>query len=64
MTSPYKSGSLTTKVREIARYKLHLVDVREVRWDKGGNARLHFSMEKEMDRWRVIVNAVMNLRVS
>ena len=27
-----------TVVRELARYKLDLVDVQEVRWDKGGNA--------------------------
>ena len=28
-----------TVVRELARYKLDLVDVQEVRWDKGGTAK-------------------------
>jgi len=31
----YRSGSLTAAVRELARYKLYLVGVQEVRWDKG-----------------------------
>ena len=35
----YKSGLLTTEVRELARYKLNLVSVQEVRWDKGGIVR-------------------------
>jgi hypothetical protein len=34
-----RSGSLTVAVRELARYKLELVNVREVRWDKGGTVR-------------------------
>jgi exonuclease III len=29
-------GSLTTVVRELARYRVDLVGVQEVRWDKGG----------------------------
>ena len=37
--SLYRSGSLTTVVREFARYKLDLVGVHKVRWDKGGTAR-------------------------
>jgi hypothetical protein len=28
-----------TMARELARYKLHLVSVQEVRWDKGGTVR-------------------------
>jgi hypothetical protein len=32
----YRSGSLKTVARELGRYKLHLVGVQEVRWDKGG----------------------------
>jgi hypothetical protein len=32
----YRSGSLRTVARELARYKLDLVGVQEVRWDKGG----------------------------
>jgi hypothetical protein len=35
----YKSGSLTTVARELARYKLNLVSVQEVRWDKQGTVR-------------------------
>ena len=32
--SLYRSGSLTTVGRELARYKLDLVDTQEVRWDQ------------------------------
>ena len=32
----YGSGSLTAATRELATYKLELVGVQEVRWDKGG----------------------------
>ena len=37
--------------RELARFKLYLVAVQEVSWDKGGTVRAgdyNFSMEKEM----------------
>jgi hypothetical protein len=37
--------------RELARYKVDLVGVQEVRWDKEGTVKLgdyRFSMEKEM----------------
>ena len=34
-----RSGSLTTIARELARYKLDSLGVREVRWDKGGTVR-------------------------
>jgi len=30
---------LTAAVRELSRYKLDLVDVQEVRWDRGGTIR-------------------------
>ena len=36
--SLYRSGSLMTVVRELAIYKLDLVGVQEVRWDKGGTS--------------------------
>jgi len=49
--SLYRSGSLTTVNRELARYKLDLVGVQEVRWDKEGEVRAgglySFSMEKK-----------------
>jgi hypothetical protein len=34
-----RSGLLTTAARELARYKLDLVGIQEVRWDKGGTVR-------------------------
>jgi hypothetical protein len=37
--SLYRAGSFTTAVRELARYKLHLVGVLDFRWDKGGTVR-------------------------
>ena len=37
--SLYRAGSLTAAARELARYKLDLVVVQEVRWDKGGTVR-------------------------
>ena len=33
--SLYRAGSLATVTRELARYKLDLVGVQEVRWDRG-----------------------------
>jgi len=35
----YRAGSLTGAARELARYKLDVVGVQEVRWDKGGLVR-------------------------
>jgi len=35
----YRSGSRTGAARELARYKLDLVSVEEVRWDKGSAVR-------------------------
>jgi hypothetical protein len=34
--SLYRAGSLTAAVKELARYKLDLLGLQEVRWDKGG----------------------------
>jgi exonuclease III len=34
--SLYRAGSLMAAARELARYKLDLVSVQEVRWDKEG----------------------------
>jgi hypothetical protein len=33
------AGSLTASARELVRYKLDLVGLEEVRWDKGGMVR-------------------------
>ena len=37
--SLYRAGSLMAAARELARYKLDLVGVQEVRRDKGGTVR-------------------------
>jgi hypothetical protein len=37
--SLYRAGSLTATARELARYKLYLFGVEEVRWDNGGTVR-------------------------
>jgi exonuclease III len=44
-------GSLKTVARELGKYKLDLVGVQEVRWEKGalnGQRIVHFSMDREM----------------
>jgi hypothetical protein len=35
----YGAGSLKTIARELGKYKLDLVDVQEVRWEKEGTGR-------------------------
>jgi len=37
--SLYREGSFTAAAKELARYKLELVGVQEVRWDRGGTVR-------------------------
>ena len=37
--SLYRVGSLTAAARELARYKLNLVGVQDVRWDSGGHGK-------------------------
>ena len=37
--SLYRPGSLKAAARELARYKLDVAGVQEVRWDKGGTVR-------------------------
>jgi hypothetical protein len=37
--SLYRSGSLTIVARELGKYKLNLVGVQEVRWEKGRTER-------------------------
>jgi hypothetical protein len=49
--SMYRAGSLRAVAEEISNYKLDLVGVQKVRWDRGGTEQqvnIHFSMEKEM----------------
>jgi hypothetical protein len=56
--SLYKSRSLTTAARELARYKLELVDVKEVRWDEGewGTTLRAGDYIIAMEKYRKIVN--------
>jgi hypothetical protein len=47
--SLYRVGSLTVAARELVRYKLDLVGVQEIGWDKEGTVRTgdyYFSMGK------------------
>ena len=37
--SLYRAGSLKAAARELARYRLDVVGVQEVRWDKGGHSK-------------------------
>ena len=37
--SLYRAGSLKAAAKELERYKLEVVGVQEVRWDKGGTVR-------------------------
>jgi exonuclease III len=37
--SLHRAGALTAAARDLARYKLDLVGVQEVSWDKGGTVR-------------------------
>ena len=37
--SLYRVGLFTAAARELARYKLDLLDVQEVRWDREGTVR-------------------------
>jgi exonuclease III len=45
-----RAGLFTVAARELARYKLDLASVQEVRWDKEGTVRagvINFSKERE-----------------
>jgi len=49
--SLHSAGSFTAAARELGRYKLDLVGMQEVRWDKGRTVRAgdyNFFMEEEM----------------
>ena len=51
LSSLFREGSFTAEDRELPRYKLDLVGVKEVRWDKGGTVRAGdymFFNEREM----------------
>jgi hypothetical protein len=47
----YRAGSLMKIVKEISKYKLDLVAVKGVKWNRGGTepaANTHISMERGM----------------
>jgi exonuclease III len=48
--SLYTAGSITAAAKELARYKLDLEGLQEVKWDTGGMVTVEtiFSMEKKM----------------
>jgi exonuclease III len=51
VSSLYRIGSLRTVARELGKYRLDLVGVQEVRWEKGGTEGqriIHFSMGRGM----------------
>jgi len=53
--SLYRSGSLRTAARKLARYNLDLVGAEEVRWDKRGTLRAEdyiFSMEEKKKNYQ------------
>jgi exonuclease III len=50
--SLYRIGSLKTVARELRKYKLDLMGVQDVRWEKGDTERqrtIHFSMDRGME---------------
>jgi hypothetical protein len=57
--SLYRSGSLTTATRELARYKLGLVGLQGVSWSTVGMVRAGdyiFSMKTLTGEWRKLYN--------
>jgi hypothetical protein len=50
-----RTGSLKTAIRELGKYKLDLIVVQDVRWEKGGTERaenyLFFSGERDGERF-------------
>jgi len=67
--SLYRAGSVTAAARELARCKLDLVGVQEVRWDKVGTVRagdynFFCGKEKKIINWEhhTIVSAVKRVQ--
>jgi len=46
----YRAGSFKVAARELARYKLDVVGVQEVRWDKGGTVRVLLTQYRAGDK--------------
>ena len=50
--SLYRAGTLTAAARELARYKLDLMGVQEVRWDREGVQEVRWDREGVQEvRW-------------
>jgi hypothetical protein len=64
--SLYRSRSLITVARELARYKIDLVGAWEVKWDKGGTGRagdyIFSTIEKEINiiNWKQVFCTLHN----
>jgi hypothetical protein len=70
--SVYGAGSLKTVARELGKYKLDLVRVPRRRWEDeirmdlretGWGSIDWIKLAQDRDRWRALVNTVMNLSV-
>ena len=67
----YRSGSLTEQARELETFKLDLVEdpgvdgriiLRLIFSKLGGGGMDWINLAQDRDRWRALLNAVMNLR--
>jgi hypothetical protein len=64
--SLYRAGSLITVASEISKYKLDLVGVQEVRWDKGGTepaGEYIFFQEKGNENHELRTNFFVHRRI-
>jgi hypothetical protein len=62
----YRAGSLMTVVKEILKYKLDLVGVQEIRWDRGGTKPLGkytFFYGKENENHELGMGVFMHKRI-
>ena len=66
VSSLCRSGSLTTAARGLSRYKLNLVGVPEIRWDKVGTVRAGvytFSHGKGNENYQLETGLFVHLRI-
>jgi exonuclease III len=54
--SMYTAGSLLTVAKEISKYKLDLVGVQEVRWDRGGTEPAGEYIEDDLEALSSAIN--------
>jgi hypothetical protein len=63
--SLYRTGSLMSAVKEMSKYKLHLVGLQEVRWDRGDTepaGECTFSCGKENENHMLGTGSYQQLR--